>query len=154
MKNFTLFYLVTLVFTTIGFSAKATKVVDIIAGSENHTILETVIMESNLEDDLRGAGPFTIFAPTDAAFQALPEGTIEALLADSRGALTDILLYHTLPGKVMSSDLSDNLTVETFNGKKIQVNINGSGVYINNAMVTVVDLEAENGVVHVIDAVL
>ncbi|MGC9354496.1 MAG: fasciclin domain-containing protein, partial [Mariniphaga sp.] len=154
MKHFRLLLIATMVLTAMGFSATANKVVDIIAGSENHTILETAIVESNLEDDLRGAGPFTIFAPTDAAFQALPEGTIEALLADSRGALTEILLYHTLPGKVMSSDLSDNLTVETYNGKKIQVKINGSGVYINNAMVTVVDLEAENGMVHVIDAVL
>jgi uncharacterized surface protein with fasciclin (FAS1) repeats len=154
MKHFRLFFIATMVLMTFGFSATANKVVDIIAESENHTILETAIIESNLEDDLRGTGPFTIFAPTDAAFQALPEGTIDALLADSRGALTDILLYHTLQGKVMSSDLSNNLTVETYNGKKIQVKINGSGVYINNAMVTVVDLEAENGVVHVIDAVL
>lgn len=154
MKHFRLFYIATMVITIFGFSAKATKVVDIIAGSDNHTILETAIIESNLEDDLRGSGPFTIFAPTDAAFAALPEGALDALLADSRGALTDILLYHTLSGKAMSSDLTDGQKIITVQGKKTTVTINEDGVFIDNAKVTVADIEADNGVVHVIDAVL
>jgi transforming growth factor-beta-induced protein len=154
MKHFRLIFIATMVLMTFGISAKATKVVDIIAESENHTILETAIIESNLEDDLRGAGPFTIFAPTDAAFQTLPEGTIDALLADSRGALTDILLYHTLSGKVMSSDLSDGMTANTYYGEGIQIAVNDEGVFINGAKVTVADIEADNGVVHVLDVVL
>ena len=154
MKHFRLFFIATMVISTIGLSAKATKVVDIIAGSENHTILETAIVESNLEDDLRGAGPFTIFAPTDAAFQALPEGTIDALLSDSRGALTDILLHHVLDGKVMSSDLSDGMTANTYYGEDLEISVNDEGVFIGGAKVTVADLEADNGVVHVIDGVL
>ncbi len=154
MKHFKLFFILTMVLTTIGFPAQATKVVDIIAGSENHTILETAIAESNLEDDLRGAGPFTIFAPTDAAFEALPKGTVDALLADSRRSLTDILLNHVLSGKVKSSDLSDGMTATTYYGEDLEIAVNDEGIFINGVKVTVADLEADNGVVHVIDVLL
>jgi transforming growth factor-beta-induced protein len=104
-------------------------------------------------ETLQGDGPFTVFAPTDAAFAALPAGTVEALLADIP-ALTNILTYHVAGGKKMSTDLSDGQMIATVNGKEIKVTINEAGVFINNAKVTVANLEADNGVVHVIDAVL
>jgi uncharacterized surface protein with fasciclin (FAS1) repeats len=105
-------------------------------------------------ETLQGAGPFTVFAPTDAAFAALPAGTIEALLADPSGDLTDILLYHVVGARAMSAGLADGQQITTVFGEILTVTINTQGVYINDAMVTVADLEAENGVVHVIDAVL
>jgi transforming growth factor-beta-induced protein len=128
-------------------------VVDIVVNSEDHTTLEAAVVAAGLVETLQGDGPFTVFAPTDAAFAALPEGTVEALLADIP-ALTDILTYHVVGGKAMSSDLSDGQMIATVNGKEIEVTINEDGVFINNAKVTVADIEADNGVVHVIDAVL
>ena len=129
-------------------------VADIIANSDDHTNLEAAIEAAGLTETLKGDGPFTVFAPTDDAFAALPAGTIDALLADPTGALKDILLYHVLGAKVMSTDLSDGQTATTLFGKDIKVTINGDGVFINDAKVTVADIEADNGVVHVIDAVL
>jgi uncharacterized surface protein with fasciclin (FAS1) repeats len=128
-------------------------VVDIIVGSPDHTTLEAAVVAAGLVETLQGDGPFTVFAPTDAAFAALPEGTVEALLADIP-ALTNILLYHVVGAKAMSSDLSDGQKIVTVQGKEVTVTINDDGVFINNAKVTVADIEADNGVVHVIDAVL
>jgi uncharacterized surface protein with fasciclin (FAS1) repeats/predicted lipoprotein with Yx(FWY)xxD motif len=129
-------------------------VVDIIVGSEVHTTLATAVTEANLVGALSGEGPFTVFAPTNAAFAALPEGTLEALLADAEGALTDILLYHVVPGRALSTDLSDGQTLTTLLGEDLTVSITEAGVFINGAEVTIANLEAENGVVHVINAVL
>jgi uncharacterized surface protein with fasciclin (FAS1) repeats len=128
-------------------------VVDIIVNSPDHNTLEAAVIAAGLADDLSGAGPFTVFAPTDAAFAALPAGTVEALLADIP-ALTNILTYHVVGAEAFSSDLSDGQMVMTLQGSDVEVTINGSGVFINDAQVTVADLEAENGVVHVINAVL
>jgi len=136
-------------------SAKAQNtVVDIIVNSPVHSILETAVIAAKLDDDLSTAGPFTVFAPTDAAFNALPGGVLDALLLDPTGALAQILLYHVASGKVMSTDLSDEQTITTLQGKTVKVNITMDGVFINNAKVTIADLVADNGVVHVIDAVL
>ncbi|MGC9341449.1 MAG: fasciclin domain-containing protein, partial [Bacteroidales bacterium] len=129
-------------------------VVDIIVNSEVHETLEAAVIAANLVETLQGEGPFTVFAPTDEAFHALPEGTLDALLADPSGDLTDILLYHVVAGKAMSSDLSDGQEIETVLGKNIKVTISKDGVFINNAKVTIADIKAGNGVVHVIDAVL
>ena len=129
-------------------------VVDIIVNSADHNTLETAVIEAGLAGTLSGDGPFTVFAPTDAAFDALPAGTVDALLMDPMGDLTDILLYHVLGADVRSSDLVDGQMATTINGKDVTVIINNNGVFINNAQVTVVDLVADNGVVHVIDAVL
>ncbi len=132
----------------------STTVVDIIVNSPAHDTLEAAVIAAGLADDLSGAGPFTVFAPTDDAFKALPEGTIEALLADPTGALADILLYHVASGAVTSGDLSDGQMIPTLLGKDVKVTINEEGVFINDAQVTVADLQADNGVVHVINAVL
>jgi uncharacterized surface protein with fasciclin (FAS1) repeats len=135
-------------------SSMPATVVDIIVNSPDHNTLEAAVIAAGLVETLQGPGPFTVFAPTDAAFAALPIGAINELLEDPTGALTDILLYHVVGAKAMSSDLSDGQTITTVLGKDVKVTINADGVFINNAKVTVVDLEAENGVVHVIDAVL
>ena len=128
---------------------------DIVIASPDHNTLEAALGAAGLVNTLNGAGPFTVFAPTDAAFAALPAGTVEALLADPSGALTDILLYHVVGSKALSSDLSDDQIVVTLeDGKTVKVTINANGVFINDARVTVADIEADNGVVHVINAVL
>ena len=129
-------------------------VVDIIVNSPDHETLEFAVGEAGLVGALSGDGAFTVFAPTDAAFDALPDGLLADLVADPTGNLTDVLLYHVLDGKVMSTDLTDGMTATTLLGEDITVTIVGDDVFINDAMVTVADLEAENGVVHVIDAVL
>jgi len=128
-------------------------VYDIIGGSADHTTLKAAIDAAGLDSALQGEGPFTVFAPTDAAFGALPDGTIEALLNDIP-TLTAILTYHVVGAEALSTDLSDGQIITTLNRRNITVTINDDGVFINNAQVTVVDLIADNGVVHVIDAVL
>ena len=138
----------------IGILTGQTTVVDVIVNSPNHNTLEAAVIAANLAGPLSGTGPFTVFAPTDAAFAALPAGTVAGLLADPQGALTDILTYHVVGAEALSSSLSNGQTIVTLNGKSVTVTINANGVFINNAKVTVADIQADNGVVHVIDAVL
>jgi uncharacterized surface protein with fasciclin (FAS1) repeats len=133
--------------------APTTTVVDIIVNSENHNTLETAVVTADLVGTLSGEGPFTVFAPTDDAFDALADGTLDAVLADT-DLLTSILTHHVAAGSVLSTDLSDEMMVTTLNGTELMVSIDENGVMIDNAMVTVADLVADNGVVHVIDAVL
>jgi uncharacterized surface protein with fasciclin (FAS1) repeats len=138
----------------VSFQMKAQTVVDIIVNSPDHTTLEAAVIAAELADDLSGPGPFTVFAPTDAAFAALPMGTVDALLQDPTGELANILLYHVLGLQALSTDLVDGMMVTTLQGEEVMVTINGSGVFINDAQVTVADVAASNGVVHVIDAIL
>ena len=128
------------------------SVYDIVSNSTVHTTLKVAIDACSLDGTLSGAGPFTLFAPTDAAFGLLPTGTVAALLADIP-QLTDILLHHVVGDSVLSTMLSNNLVVPTLNGD-VLVTINSMGVFIDNAQVIVADIVADNGVVHVIDAVL
>ncbi len=116
------------------------------------TTLLAAAEAAGLVETLSGEGPLTVFAPTDEAFAALPEGTVEGLLADTE-ALTSVLTYHVVPGAVMSTDLSDGMTATTVNGADITVTI-GEGVMVNDANVVAADIEASNGVIHVIDAVI
>ena len=130
-------------------------VVDIIVNSPAHNVLEAAVLAAGLADALSGEGPFTVFAPTDAAFAALPPGLIDELLADPTGTLTDILTYHVVGGvAAMSGDLSDGQSIATLQGGEVSVSITDGMVMINDATVIIPDLVAENGVVHVIDAVL
>ena len=133
--------------------APSTTVVDIIVGSENHNTLEAAVVAAGLVDALSGEGPFTVFAPTDEAFENLEDGTLDAVLADI-DLLTSILTHHVAEGSVLSTDLADGMMVPTLNGTELMVTINENGVMIDNAMVTVSDIVADNGVVHVISAVL
>jgi len=155
LKNLRVLVLsVALMVTTLGLSAQASNtVVNVIVNSDVHNTLEAAVVAAGLVETLQGDGPFTVFAPTDAAFAALPAGTVEALLADIP-ALTSILTYHVVGAKAMSTDLSDGQMIATVNGKEIKVTINADGVFINDAKVTVADIKTDNGVVHVIDAVL
>jgi len=131
-----------------------TTVVDVIVNSDVHNTLEAAVVAAGLVEILSGTGPFTVFAPTDNAFAALPAGTIETLLSDPTGDLTQILLYHVVGAQALSTDLTNGQTVETLQGQSVTVTINAEGVFINNAQVTVADIVTDNGVIHVIDAVL
>ena len=105
-------------------------------------------------DVLKSDGPFTVFAPTDAAFAALPDGTVENLLKpENKDQLIAVLTYHVVPGKVMSTDLVDDMKATTVQGSDITIDLD-NGVMIDNASVVTADIEAENGVIHVIDAVI
>jgi hypothetical protein len=106
-----------------------------------------------LDGALQEEGPFTVFAPTDAAFAAIPLATITALLGDIP-ALTDALLYHVVAGQALSTDLSNGQSIETLNTQNVTITISGTDVFVNDAQVIVADLLAQNGVVHVIDAVI
>lgn len=128
-------------------------VVDIIVDSAQHNTLEAAVKAAGLVETLSGEGPFTVFAPTDEAFNALPAGTVEGLLEDIP-ALTNILTYHVVGSKAFSSDLTDGQMVMTLQKSGVQVTIDSNGVFINDSMVTLADIKADNGVVHVIDVVL
>jgi len=129
------------------------SIYDIVSNSDDHTTLKTAIDACSLDGTLSGSGPFTLFAPTDAAFDLLPAGTVTALLEDIP-QLTDILLHHVVGDSVMSTMLSNNQVVTTLSGTDITVTIDSDGVFIDNAQVIVADMEADNGVVHAIDAVI
>ena len=133
--------------------AQTNTVVDIVVNSENHNTLETAVIAAGLVETLSGDGPFTVFAPTDDAFAALPDGTLDAVLADN-DMLTAILTYHVVGSTALSTDLMDGMAVTTLSGEDVTVTINMDGVFINDAQVTMADITADNGVVHVIDAVL
>jgi uncharacterized surface protein with fasciclin (FAS1) repeats len=134
--------------------APAMDIVDIAASNEDFSTLVTAVQAAGLVDALKGEGPFTVFAPTNAAFEALPDGTLEALVADPSGDLTDILLYHVLGQKVMAADVTDGLQAPTLLGNTVKFSVSADGVKINDANIIVTDIEASNGVIHVIDAVI
>ncbi len=130
-------------------------IVDTAVGAGSFTTLVSAVQAAGLEETLRGAGPYTVFAPTDEAFAAVPKETLGSLLADPKGALTDVLTYHVVSGNVMSSDLSDGMMVDTVNGAQLKVTVKDDGtVMIGDATVTTADIETSNGVIHVIDTVL
>jgi transforming growth factor-beta-induced protein len=117
------------------------------------TTLAAALTAADLIGTLKGEGPFTVFAPTDDAFAALPAGTVEALLNDIP-ALTDILLYHVVSGKVMAEDVVTLESAETVLGQSVTIRVENGNVYINNAQVIITDIETYNGVIHIIDTVL
>jgi len=124
----------------------------IAAGSFN--TLVAAVKAAGLVETLSGPGPFTVFAPTDEAFAKLPEETLTDLLKpENKQKLTDILTYHVVSGRVTAADVSKITEADTVNGQKIKVNAT-SGVKINDATVTTADVEASNGVIHIIDSVL
>ncbi len=130
-------------------------VVDIAIGSADHTTLVAAVKAAGLVETLKGTGPFTIFAPTNAAFAALPAGAVDGLLKPEKKAdLTGILTYHVVSGSVKAADLKDGQKVKTLQGGELTVAIKDGKVMINGANVTAADLTGSNGVVHVIDAVL
>jgi len=134
--------------------APAKTVVDIALGSPDHTTLVAAVKAAGLVDTLSGPGPFTIFAPTNAAFAKLPAGTVESLLLpENKAKLVAILTYHVVPGKVMAAAVKSG-EVPTVNGKVLAVKAGGMGVMVNGAKVVATDLVGSNGVIHVIDTVI
>jgi uncharacterized surface protein with fasciclin (FAS1) repeats len=129
-------------------------IVDTAVGAGSFTTLVAAVQAAGLVETLKGEGPFTVFAPTDDAFAALPAGTVESLLLpENKDTLIAILTYHVVAGKVMSTDLSDGMMAATVEGSEITVDLS-SGVMIDGANVVSADIEASNGVIHVIDAVI
>jgi uncharacterized surface protein with fasciclin (FAS1) repeats len=128
-------------------------IVDVAVEDGRFTTLVAAVQAAGLEEALRGEGPLTVFAPTDDAFAALPEGTVEALL-DDIPTLTDILLYHVVDGKVMSMDVVKLSEAATLLGENVSISVEDGSVFINDAQVILADIETSNGVIHVIDAVL
>lgn len=134
-------------------TAPLKDIVDTAVEAGSFTTLVAAVQAADLVDTLKGEGPFTVFAPTDEAFAALPEGTVEALLADIP-ALTDILLYHVVAGKVMAADVVNLTSATTVQGSDLEIVVEDGKVMINGVNVITTDIETSNGVIHVIDAVL
>lgn len=130
-------------------------VVDIAVGSADHSTLVAAVKAAGLVETLSAAGPFTVFAPTNAAFDKLPAGTVDNLLKpESKADLTGILTYHVVAGSLKAADLTDGQKLKTVNGAELTVSIKEGKVMIDGANVTAADLTAGNGVVHVLDAVV
>lgn len=129
-------------------------IVELAVGTESLSTLVAALKAGGLVETLQGDGPFTVFAPTDAAFSALPEGTLDELLKpENKDQLVSILTYHVVPLKVMSTDLSDGMMAATVNTEEITITT-ADGPKVNGANIVTADVEASNGVVHLIDAVI
>ena len=131
------------------------NIVENAAGSADHTTLVAAVTAAGLGETLSGAGPFTVFAPTNAAFAALPAGAVDGLLKpESKAKLTGVLTYHVVAGAVKAADLKDGQKIKTVQGEELTVAVKDGKVTINGANVTTADVVSSNGVTHVIDAVL
>ena len=148
-----LFTLLPLAFTSV--SAKAQDIVDTAIAAGQFETLVAAVQAAGLVEVLKGDGPFTVFAPTDEAFAALPAGTVDNLLKpENKDQLAAVLTYHVVPGKIMSADIAGKtVEVTTVQGSDLSVNAT-DGVMVDNATVVAADIEADNGVIHVIDQVV
>ena len=158
MKNFKSMLGATAIAMTlavVSLPAKAADIVDTAVSAGQFKTLVAAVTAAGLVDTLKGTGPFTVFAPTDEAFEKLPEGTVESLLKpENKSKLVAILTYHVIPGKVMSGDIAGKkLSVATVQGGQVSVNAM-SGVMVNDANVVTADIPASNGVIHAIDKVI
>ena len=130
-------------------------IIDTAVAAGQFKTLAAALTAAGLVDILKGPGPFTVFAPTDAAFAMLPAGTVDTLLKpESKAKLTAILTYHVVAGKVMAADVVKLKEAKTVNGAMVAVKVDGGNVMINKAKVTTADIAASNGVIHIIDTVL
>ncbi|HAI58833.1 MAG TPA: fasciclin [Xanthomonadaceae bacterium] len=133
----------------------AGTIVDVAAGNPDFSTLVAALKAAGLVETLSGSGPFTVFAPTNAAFAKLPAGTLENLLKpENKAQLTAILTYHVVSGKVKAADAVKLDEATTVNGAKADINVSGSTVTIDGATITATDVAASNGVIHVIDSVM
>lgn len=138
-------------------AARATDkdIVETAAAAGQFDTLAAALGAAGLVETLKGTGPFTVFAPTDAAFAKLPPGTVDNLLKpENKDQLTAILTYHVVPGSVMAADVVKLDEAETVNGKMLDIETRDGGVTVNDAKVTATDIRASNGVIHVIDTVV
>lgn len=131
------------------------NIVENAVGSSDHTTLVAAVKAAGLVETLSGTGPFTVFAPTNAAFAALPAGTVDNLLKpEMKGDLTKVLTYHVVAGALKAADLTDGMELTTVEGEKLKVTVKDGKVMVGNATVTIADVVSSNGVTHVIDTVL
>lgn len=133
-------------------SVQAADIVDTAKSAGSFNTLVTAVQAAGLVDTLKGPGPFTVFAPTDAAFAKIPKAKLDALLKD-KAALTKVLTYHVVPGKVMAADVKPGM-VKTVEGNSFKVSTSGGKVMVDKATVTKTDIATDNGVIHVIDTVI
>jgi uncharacterized surface protein with fasciclin (FAS1) repeats len=142
-------------FTNQNQKQRSMNIVETAIQNGSFNTLVAAVKAAGLVDTLTGEGPFTVFAPTDEAFGALPEGTVDTLVQpENKDQLTSILTYHVVAGKVMSGDLSDGMTATTVNGGEITIKIADGKVMINDAEVVIADVDTDNGVIHVINKVI
>ena len=162
MKKTAVVAAVSAIALVLGFASSAAAqeeppgtIVDVASSNEDFSTLVTAVSEAGLVETLSGEGPFTVFAPTNAAFEALPAGTLDSLLADPQGALTDVLQLHVVAGEVNSEAAiaAAGGNVETLGGP-VAVELRGEDLYVGGAKVVTADIETSNGVIHVIDAVI
>lgn len=142
--------------TMVGTAAQAADIVETAASAGQFETLVTAVQAAGLVETLKGEGPFTVFAPTDEAFAKLPAGTVDDLLKpENKDQLVQILTYHVVPGKTMSSDVAgQQLEVATVEGDTVQIDAANGAVMVDDAQVVQADIETDNGVIHVIDTVL
>jgi uncharacterized surface protein with fasciclin (FAS1) repeats len=128
-------------------------IVDVASANPDFSTLVSAVTKADLASTLSGPGPFTVFAPTNAAFAAVPADQLNALLADKE-QLTKVLTYHVVPGTVLAADLQPSQMVKTVEGQDVDIQVSGGAATINGCAITKTDIEASNGVIHVIDCVL
>lgn len=134
---------------------KKADIVDVAVAAGNFNTLAAALQAADLVDTLKGDGPFTVFAPTDAAFAKLPEGTVESLLKpENKDQLIAILTYHVVPGKVKAAQVVKLSSAKTVNGSDLEIAVTDAGVRLNQANVIKTDIRASNGIIHVIDEVV
>jgi uncharacterized surface protein with fasciclin (FAS1) repeats len=137
------------------YGKKKSDIVDTAVAAGDFSTLAAALQAGGLIDTLKSDGPFTVFAPTDAAFAKLPEGTVENLLKpENRDQLVEILTYHVVPGKVMAADVVTLNSATTANGSDVNIRVENNTVYINDSRVVATDILASNGVIHVVDTVI
>lgn len=135
--------------------AQNKNIVELAVGTEDLSTLVTAVKAAGLVETLQSEGPFTVFAPTNAAFEALPEGVLEMLLKpENKDKLVAVLTYHVVAGEVMSKDITKNMKAKTVQGSEAWVKVDGKNVMVDGAKVVMADVDTSNGVVHVIDAVI
>ena len=148
-----LFTLALSMFAAAGHHGMKKDIVDTAVAAGDFNTLVTAVKAAGLVETLKGEGPFTVFAPTDAAFAKVPTDTLNALLAD-KAALANVLTYHVVAGKVMAADVVKLTSAETVQGQAVSVEVKDGKVYVDGAQVVTTDIKASNGVIHVIDAVI
>lgn len=147
--------LLTLSFSSAAFASSKKDIVDTAVAAGDFKTLAAALQAAGLVDTLKGAGPFTVFAPTDEAFAKLPAGTLEDLLKpENKQKLVSILTYHVVAGDVMAKDVVKLSEAKTLNGKEVKIMVEGGKVMVDGANVTKTDIKCSNGVIHVIDSVL
>ena len=145
-------YLAVTALSLAAFSAQAKDLVDTAVDAGQFKTLAAALDKAGLVSTLKGKGPFTVFAPTDAAFAKVPKADLEAVLAD-KAKLSAVLTYHVVPGTVMAKDVKSG-KVKTVQGSELTLAASGGGVMVDNAQVVKADIVADNGVIHVIDSVV